>query len=1677
MRKENKIKLNKKSVCAGMAFTVASAVLAVTLSQTGQPMTVYAKETFRGIDQVVEEHESKPFVILDVVPGDASAKWTDNKGTEHEVSLSMGTIGYLVDGQAPIEQDLLLAFTKEEDKALFYNCENRERLTDVVVPDGFASGNPEDINILYEEAYGGVAGMETDDSWIKLYDPVELPTEDTSDGTAGGASGGTSGSTTGGASGGTSADTPLPALTVDAPTGVFKGVYAKYSEAAGGDKSGYDYKYVSGDNNSPQILDADGNPGGPVYHADDKNGEYRVTFEACGEGVRGYVPVTETTDLSAYSDNTSIYRKENGVYVYYGQIKDVRPSEEQDKVQEIPVDPDNPNGNAGEEDGSDDEAISGNDINKDNSEEPEDSGQADENNNGGAGSSGDSSNGSTGTSSGDSSNGGANGSSGNSSNSSDNTGNDSGTGTGSSSGNNGGANGNSGNSSSDNTGNGGTDAGVSSGNNNNSNNSNDVSTDGSDTTISDNDAPQTSARAAGKSDGWRLLVAEDGDADTGIDTDTDTDTDASTDTDTDTDTSTDTNTDTSTDSNADDEFYVVLFRYEEEPDESQTTYQAGNVYQVADGDQVIRPYDLYSLEQSEDELENSVEMFAIGGNAAEVVFRYVGSGKGDYKLAKADENTSAPHTIKVENAPVYFRCVNSRDWLKQYVFGQKNNSSFGIKVRMKRADQVTAKDVEEADLVFLEAGGTDFLKAGAVTHYITTGDIADMSEDAVLKLLYSVGNEAKPIIVDYDIIADDESEYKDSDYRKMARLFLKNSLSAYMEEMDNDLDDMYMNAEKDIKSDNTFHYVNKNIYVLNESVGGMLVAGDFMKPFDSAAADRGFEEIIAAIEMENMVLPENDKMPLQISKAVAVQYIINYAVGLIGNFERLNILELQPSSNETPDLYFEESSENNGENNSVKLIWKKKDSGLPGQQLLRSNKGIEQKSVTVKSVARFNSEWEDLNSSYDMIFIGLDGQRLNRENRTGYTVYNDESLNKKVYHSGDHASGSDERYDANDITPQKERALIEYLRAGYPVVVEDAFFTDGTAKGAREEDINTDYIDSDTGIYRFLKRVLTDDELLNHKNFYTVSDVWGNAYFTAQINMRKPNLSYSKEQDFVVQTLTREEDGECYGVIEYTVDDGFGDGYVGNTDIRMYIDWNNDGIFSEKEILSSDQYTADGGSVTLALKDVSEGVFMWKLEVYDTGNMYRRDSLEGCFRCVGDTPAKIKILQIVDESDLDNPAVNLQKIFETENNSLLAVTLKNAEGMINASYEIKSVTVSQLLEEMNREQAGEGYLKKWDVIVLGFGAPTDLSGIRDLLVSYAGSGGSMLVSSAAAKTGTGRLGFDASFLGQTERKTYVNLGAASSRYYRYDGLEGEMFEPQTWNIGVSLNKGIISYYPYVIDETIDIVQANRAADYLLDFDGNYSEDGGISDTCVTAWYTFSGSNVNRNAYSVSEKDGRNNYYVYSKGNVVYVGQESYPYIYGETEDWNGDLEGTDECRIFVNALMAAYNSGVHAPDISIVAGFGSNQASIRSITIPFDQDLSDLGDATNGVLDETVDVYFMYMDNNLVFNKSMSLSFFWENDAGMPVDIGGRTIHATEFSSKIWAVENNQLVEVSAGQLEPGTVYKIKAPAVALKENSSITNADIYIVLTTSLYKNDSERSMVNNAFVTLNRAQLFLLE
>ena len=185
-----------------------------------------------------------------------------------------------------------------------------------------------------------------------------------------------------------------------------------------------------------------------------------------------------------------------------------------------------------------------------------------------------------------------------------------------------------------------------------------------------------------------------------------------------------------------------------------------------------------------------------------------------------------------------------------------------------------------------------------------------------------------------------------------------------------------------------------------------------------------------------------------------------------------------------------------------------------------------------------------------------------------------------------------------------------------------------------------------------------------------------------------------------------------------------------------------------------------------------------------------------------------------------------------------------------------------------------------------------------------------------------------------------------------------------------------------------------------------------------------------------------------------------------------------ECRLFVNALMAAYNVGIKNPKVTIVAGLASDAPEIESICIPFDEQLVEVADGNAGLLDETTDVYFKITEPNLAFGKEVRISFYYQDEAGgTSIDIGGESVLASPFPSQVWTVEGNQLVEVGTEfNLVPGKVYKIKAPVIPLR-NESRMNADIYIVVESRFHHFGKDEPVTGSDSIVLNRAQLFMLE
>lgn len=198
---------------------------------------------------------------------------------------------------------------------------------------------------------------------------------------------------------------------------------------------------------------------------------------------------------------------------------------------------------------------------------------------------------------------------------------------------------------------------------------------------------------------------------------------------------------------------------------------------------------------------------------------------------------------------------------------------------------------------------------------------------------------------------------------------------------------------------------------------------------------------------------------------------------------------------------------------------------------------------------------------------------------------------------------------------------------------------------------------------------------------------------------------------------------------------------------------------------------------------------------------------------------------------------------------------------------------------------------------------------------------------------------------QTQGLTYVPTVDKRDTTYNYlnDGGSGAMLNyfPSSNALVTRVNKGIITQYPYTIDEEIEVAPTH-AQYFQLDLDTDGDGDGRGD---VVVWYCISSNDTNdwNDAYDYSPNDVRNNYYIYNKGNITYTGVGH-----------NGNLT-IDEKKLFINTFVAAYRAGVKDPSLRIVDGPSVNAPDLEQVNIPFDDSQAS----------DTYRVYFQIKDNNL----------------------------------------------------------------------------------------------------------------
>lgn len=300
---------------------------------------------------------------------------------------------------------------------------------------------------------------------------------------------------------------------------------------------------------------------------------------------------------------------------------------------------------------------------------------------------------------------------------------------------------------------------------------------------------------------------------------------------------------------------------------------------------------------------------------------------------------------------------------------------------------------------------------------------------------------------------------------------------------------------------------------------------------------------------------------------------------------------------------------------------------------------------------------------------------------------------------------------------------------------------------------------------------------------------------------------------------------------------------------------------------------------------------------------------------------------------------------------------------------------------------------------------------------------------------------------QNQGFTYLNLSKYQSadtkynNYYCYKGFKSYSYETTS---AVQVNQGQITSYPFKIPETLDVAKTHRQY-YQLDLNQDSDNDG---ESDIVVWYTLSDdSKYNRwtyHPYNASPKDVRNNYYIYTMGNVTYsgVGHSTV----GSSED---------EMKLYINTLIAAYSAGTHAPSVSVKEAPDEGARDLNNIYVTIDEaveqeNIANNADNNSAIVHDpnetnpTETVYFSIKDTNMVRGHEYTNEYV---DFCVPVE-----------KSDYDAAQNNNAIKndyLTVNDGNNGSIYlkKVDINVAAADDNSAFNSAKTTALQSGIMYK------------------------
>ena len=817
-------------------------------------------------------------------------------------------------------------------------------------------------------------------------------------------------------------------------------------------------------------------------------------------------------------------------------------------------------------------------------------------------------------------------------------------------------------------------------------------------------------------------------------------------------------------------YYYVSFKYEERFDGTDANEQYYQVKKFARND-VSGNFAVLKDQQLVPDLAKTGPI-AVKSDAYGCIQYTYTKGYGNYS---AQTCTDPSVTLYETGARIYYHGgFKNNDWFKQYVFDRDQTAEFEklyINIQTVKAKDVTADMVKNAGLIYVSNAKGLYLpyKNAAYEVYGTENDI---SHDVLKSILYYVSERNKPVVMDYSLYTDTSDA---TFIGKLAHALVSDNIKdAYARFVS--YSDISGLTYKKITADTDHTYADKSVYIFNDfnhsNDGLPLLNGNFNAIANDTAVSGGFSDVLTQIRSENSSRAADKKIIEYVYEGNIIRYIIDYAQqNTVDAKGDLSILEIEPTaldaSNGSVTLKYDLSVSANGDKDNPQswLIYKKWDSTTNGTNvdekvLLHTYGNI---AVDQMSVQEFIGKVTDLNSKYDMIFVGDDTSGMNHVvagNMTSDTAYNDYNMRGLIYSNiGDYSymihyllgsydsdytdagykgdanylksydAYSNEskgaigrfRYSGNDLLKADVDKILDYARADYPVVFADKLVNTNNSKFTANEK----YVDNSSYLYELINDLGADAGAGD--NVFTVSQLLSNSkttneLFAQGLNSLKPKLNVTSPDTHSSVTTVN---GAYMMDIKFSITDE-GTGEESNYTVNTYIDQNADGKYASSEkldavtvYLAGTTETVDSTSLSVGtqyelkrqLPGSAGGVYPWKVETVQNTNSKRRDCVIGYYTVKRAEKQKIKVLQIMTaaSSEHNTNTLNIQEKMGSNPytdgaQSAMGYYLNNID---DYQLDVTSVTSDKYIysDDYVTDKTADGFLNNmqdYDMIIVGF---------------------------------------------------------------------------------------------------------------------------------------------------------------------------------------------------------------------------------------------------------------------------------------------------------------------------------------------------------------------------------------